>query len=547
MGIPSYFAYIAKRYKNHSLCVDIPSKEVGRFFLDLNGIIHPCSHRVIAEWSEAKKPIVKNELEAEIGQRVVLYIQQMVQFVAPTELVYIAIDGVAPRAKMFQQRKRRFKSAQDKVMDPSLKGKKALWDSNAITPGTAFMDHLGKTLRHSSVLKGMNVPKILISDSSIAGEGEHKLIDYMRTNPQTLNKTDVIHGLDADLIMLSVLQYPNSVHLLRDDTEKKRRFFLDTTSLASSIQRHFDSVLDMKIDIETLLREYVFLCFFMGNDFLPHHYSLEIRDEGIDHVMDAYAYVKNKHPHLYFTTKDAKMNYAFFIEFVTKLAMDEDDLVHKRMMQSVFKQSIRHGHTEQDKFNYFPDYHRGCERYIHFGEDGWRDRYYEKVASFMSPEMVTSQSFRSTMVYTYVQGLIWNLHYYISGCYSTTWYYPYLHAPLLSDLLGFVRDHMTQDMMNTCLEKCSYSYSPFQQLLLVLPPQSSHLVPKSWKHVMQNTMLYPRKFMLDTIGSVFRWQCPPILYHYPDDFFLRVVSNQTLTFQEKKRGEQHFRPFIIKK
>lgn len=76
-------------------------------------------------------------------------------------------DGVAPRAKMNQQRSRRFRSAQEAKekeedtaefikllekqrgtkVDDSIKNKK-VWDSNAITPGTPFMDILAMSLKY---------------------------------------------------------------------------------------------------------------------------------------------------------------------------------------------------------------------------------------------------------------------------------------------------------------------------------------------------------------------------------------------------------------
>lgn len=80
------------------------------------------------------------------------------------------LDGVAPRAKMNQQRSRRFRSAQEAKeadekreefrkllakqngtnLDEELQEHviKKTWDSNVITPGTPFMDILAASLRY---------------------------------------------------------------------------------------------------------------------------------------------------------------------------------------------------------------------------------------------------------------------------------------------------------------------------------------------------------------------------------------------------------------
>lgn len=106
--------------------------------------------------------------------------------------------GVAPRAKMNQQRARRFRSARDaqieneareeimrqreevgEIIDDAVRNKKT-WDSNAITPGTPFMDKLAAALRYWTAFKLATDPgwknlQVIISDAPVPGEGEHKI------------------------------------------------------------------------------------------------------------------------------------------------------------------------------------------------------------------------------------------------------------------------------------------------------------------------------------------------------------------------------------
>ena len=95
------------------------------------------------------------------------YIDRIFSMIRPRRLLYLAIDGVAPRAKMNQQRSRRFRAAQ-KPVKAGTKGGIATWNdwkgdecpeedvlklplisiSNCITPGTPFMDLVAKSLRY---------------------------------------------------------------------------------------------------------------------------------------------------------------------------------------------------------------------------------------------------------------------------------------------------------------------------------------------------------------------------------------------------------------
>ena len=98
-------------------------------------------------------------------------VDRVVKIVRPRKLLYLAIDGVGPRAKINQQRSRRFRAAMDKklkaqqqnkmdILFPKLGGddeKKPSnhFDTNCITPGTEFMEKVATFLR-SYVLKRLN-------------------------------------------------------------------------------------------------------------------------------------------------------------------------------------------------------------------------------------------------------------------------------------------------------------------------------------------------------------------------------------------------------
>src|ERR1700761_901085 len=252
---------------------------------------------------------------------------------------------------MNQQRSRRFRSAQDakedeekkaefqKILNASGRGSSnsepsaPKFDSNVITPGTPFMHFLSQSLKYWVAYKlnkdpGWAKMKVLISDASVPGEGEHKMMEFIRSQRRSPehdpNTRHVIYGLDADLIMLGLATHEPHFRILREDVffqegKPKRcnicnqvgHFAAECTGEIKEKQGEFDekekavtqkpyiwlhvSILreylevelhipdqSFKWDLERAIDDYVFLCFFVGNDFLPHLPSLSIREEGID-------------------------------------------------------------------------------------------------------------------------------------------------------------------------------------------------------------------------------------------------------------------------
>ena len=231
---------------------------------------------------------------------VISYIKLMNALVNPTQTLYIGVDGVAPMAKIKQQRMRRFKSAlqaeEESRLRAEARGHKyeeiPRWDTNAITPGTQFMEKLTLALReYASTNK-----RIVVSPADEPGEGEQKIMAWVRKHKPS---DVVVYGLDADLIVLSLWAHAiqgTQMDLFREETEFNGSIKEDTLGetqfLYLNIQ-HLSSALYTNYGVESqskasFLTDFVGLMNLLGNDFVPHGMALKIKDEGVEKLLTIY-------------------------------------------------------------------------------------------------------------------------------------------------------------------------------------------------------------------------------------------------------------------
>ena len=301
MGIPLYFKIISEKYP--TIIKNNLDNNINNLFLDLNCAIHPCCRKILEEYSvnNFNQNIVENKMIHEVLN----YIQKLVQMVNP-QLLYIAIDGVAPCAKMNQQRLRRYKTIYEKSKIDKIKEEEHKdintfnWNTNAISPGTEFMDKLSvKIKKELNTNKLYENIKVYFSDSYNPGEGEHKILDYIKKND--LDGNIIIYGLDADLIILSFVAHKNNIYLLREAVQFGKTImdsflYLDIDNLKYYIIKDIqekilvnDPTLLFDMDkLNNLLDDYIFISFLVGNDFLPHLLAFDLRNDGLTILLEKY-------------------------------------------------------------------------------------------------------------------------------------------------------------------------------------------------------------------------------------------------------------------
>ena len=545
MGVPKFFKWLTDNYPKTIFFE--PGMYVQNLYIDANCAIHPCCH-------PSENP-PKNE--EEMMKRVCDYLLKLIDVVKPTDTVYIAIDGVAPVAKMVQQRMRRFKAIKEKQMknkileDNNHPVLPDSWDHNAITPGTSFMYELNK--RISSFFKNnsekISAKKIILSDSSVPGEGEHKVMNYIREN-NLQNEINCIYGLDADLIMLALTLNSSNAYLLRETQQFYKTpnsdypfQYLNIGILRNAFNEEFRRLIgDDVFSIENCIDDFVMMCFLLGNDFLPSLPSLKINKKGLDILLDLYCDLFKTHRE--YLTSNEYINKIPFQRFLEKISeREEEDLLKIYNNNYVKKISV----DPSDPKALLDSMQIVNDKYIdkiRLGQPGYRDRFYYNYFKISPPENDFKKSIK-VISQNYFDGLAWTLKYYKKGCSDWNWCYQYHQAPLSSD---FVKTYDKLNFSKIVVE--GKPVKPFTQLMSVLPPESSHLIPSNLaENMIDNESLiidlFPTDYQLDYMGKRFLWECHPILT-IPDVSRINKVVDSTIFSKGDGLRNKHGKDKVIK-
>lgn len=197
MGVPGLNTFLKQYAHSH---YELSELDCMNLYIDMNGIIHPACYSSagyedffvpenMLQESLAGKNLIKRPkiTDEERFQQICQKVDEIVKATSPKNIVYLAIDGVSPRAKMNHQRARRYRRVMEtgereevehfmreerKNMDvPSPLRVGEPWDSNQISPGTLFMTRLNAVLK-TYIEKKVNEDKdwkhltVILSDSS---------------------------------------------------------------------------------------------------------------------------------------------------------------------------------------------------------------------------------------------------------------------------------------------------------------------------------------------------------------------------------------------
>ena len=583
MGVPGFFKkqleenkrsdkkFLLKKEDNQleeSIREEI--NNIDYLLIDANCLIHPQCAKILSENENYSN---LDSLENSMMNQSLAYIQSLYEYIRPNIGIYIAIDGPAPYAKMKQQRYRRFKSYHDKIMYNNIKKKHNRpvtkdWNSSAITPGTLFMEKLHNKIIEWSQQRDYQV---MYSSCKTPGEGEHKLLQFIRDNQSNnINYRYMMYGLDADLIFLCLSTNIDDMYLLRESNQINKR---DTGYSIVSIDRLRTSIYDtinnkllekeqscmVQIDDKhKVINDYIFICYFLGNDFLPHNPAIDIYDGGYDLLLDTYIELLGLNECSEFMiNRDNRniINNVMFKHYMEMLANKEEDLLKEQHTRIIRK------HRCQSTDPYDIELHRinnlmfRVNDPIELGKgekDEWKQRYYEYYFHIEETEEETKEETKEgdlieSMVDEYLKGLKWVTEYYFKDCMSWEWYYPFSHPPFLEDIFNVINRKNID--INSYKIKKGKPLEPLNQLLQVLPPQSMGLVPRALRKIALHpdspaSYLYPIRFEQDFIGKRMYWmgepKLPPMNFELVNELYKRYKKKLNREEKLSNRTENLF-------
>lgn len=594
MGIPRFIGqWLIKQGFPGTILQAFPGG-ISSLSIDLNALIHSEAQRVYAYGefhNEAKMleiakldPLtLEHDLFVAVTTRIMKLIGQVTFFPASNRAIertpagqitslmtlVLAVDGVAPQAKINQQRSRRFQSAQER--NPNLK-----FDSNCITPGTEFMfrfnDYMIKWLNEN---RNALPTKIIYSSHMVPGEGEHKIMDFIRQGELELGGGfHVIHGMDADFVMLTLVAPINNIILWREDIRQK--IHIDNLRTALVARMKNIRLTDVKSEesrllVNSTMRDFILIMFLLGNDFLPHQPSLNDFGVVINALLDIYRELSSQPTPFYMseskvggsegdeggedkeTNERDDVNWPNYIIFLGKVAEIEPRLLKHEAGRSVLPSRAMKFATQVTTTSIGNEKETiAVENISLFSYENFRTYWYHQE---LTPRLTTNNAVLIEtiqqlgiplpevtiervvkLVQDYLTTIGWAFKYYIKGisAINVSWAYEHYATPLFSDISAAEINFESLPYINLGQSVLN----PVHQLLSVLPASSRNLVPYEVRHLMNYdspiTYYYPSSFLRETDGKDAAWQGVSILPFVDPIVIINTVSQYGQKFSRDR-------------
>lgn len=575
MGVPGFFAWLLRNKKklgiNRLIQTELKCK-IKYLMLDTNCLLHPCVNNVLDKYKNGSLNLdpnksIRGQLEMHIWILIENYINDMISKVNP-EVLYIAIDGVAPIGKVLQQRQRRYRYLYDKSIKLNqhseiLFNKKPNGieepiipiSSIELTPGTDYMERIHLSmLNYMEKLKTTGI-KTIYSSYHEEGEGEHKILQFIK---KKLNPDDsvIIYGLDADLLFLSLgIGVNRDLYIMRESQVFNNKE-VDLDEYPDYNYVEIDLLHRLISNLEISTPDFIVLCYLIGNDFLPGMLTLDVKKGGLDKIFEAFTKVIHKEnievkTDGKITDKLVKINngeyeidHNLFIKILRELTWTEkhiwkninrDRFLNQRDVPLDEREAmiLKSQEVKKDsvlKFISGLSDNTDCLSKIEFSSSQEYYSYYLGINSLDIDSTIISK-----MVKDYITGINWCVNYYLDECKSWSWGYNFLVGPLITDIISYYPNKIS-------IKKISRGLNPVEQLMLAIPPETyKYVIESDIIQSMQSNIkigyMFPISYDLDINLQSKMWKCQVKIPMVEYDEYLKEIksigisNNKNLIFE----------------
>ncbi len=439
MGIPYLFHKLLKKFHVHHTTLHIRDNTYcNNLYIDFNAILHTVLSE-LKDYHDFYWSLERTLLE-------------IISITRPSSIIYIATDGVPPKAKMIQQRYRRYISAskETQAIDNNYKSYtlkthqelSMFFDKNQISPGTQFMQEVSDFIKNTFIpryKKNNNSIRFIYSTDTSPSEGEHKIISYIKKN-YNLQQTHIIYGMDADLITLSMLVENKKITLLRK-TKNGDHTMIQSRNISKNIFENIQKQVEyLDLEEKNVIIDINYLMFFLGNDFIPYLFELNLNNHGLDLIFECYIELLKSYP--CYIINNNYINYKQLYNFFM--------LVCKKIDNPILE------NTDCNTFDY----------------------------------LKTSY---------------WTLIYYNKCCPTYDWGYCYIKPPSIMQILNCIKNNIAK--LSSIRFEYTVPISPIEQLLFILPKNSiRNILGEKYNNLIENnkdyypdtfTVYYPKDILVE--------------------------------------------------
>jgi 5'-3' exonuclease len=309
----------------------------------------------------------------------------------------------------------------------------------------------------------------------------------------------IINGLDADLIILSLMSGKNNIYLMREN--KQQLTYVNIDNLKKAIINELKSKWMIDNDID-LIESYCVMCSILGNDFIPHILNLNIKSGGLDKLISITEKAIKANGSL---VENNKINQATLTEIFNSISENEDNDIISLINKEI-ERKPRDFTSQSQEFaikNKDPVLNE-----MYNNSKKWRYYYYKRLFDI---NINMDSLYVSNASYNYIKGIYWTYNYYKRFDLDYTWYYPYNYPPTAKDINNYLKVNKIDPIINN-----GTFLNPKYQLLLILPIQSMTLLDKSVQNYMTDKSLglkhlFPIEYKIQTLFKTHLWECCPIL------------------------------------